>query len=419
MRNDEMKRTVALPWKLPAAGRILLVLAGAAALGCDLKPKPEATDLTATPEAITLIQETKSRCMKIAKTGLERVRSAEEEVQREQDAAVEAAERSGVNPDRVRARFAPSSETAENVLDKYLSDEAAPELAAVDRAGELVRDLLPDVKKEAPAELAQAVQALSTGEEQVCRNVRSAKPGKSKYQESLDYAVRDYDAAEAKLQNLYTVSATDAQFALSKFNPLLDQARGGADSHPNSSMKPLTPDQLRQERKEWQATQEVQQQQQAQHDAAVIRWRQRQEGKQPILGKLGVAPDLAAKENLAPEKRRQTMQSWSATYARKVAPVHAALESYLSLRRSGTQEQLQPVCQSLLDSTTALNADPVALDPPDVVASRALKKAYGDLQECARSCVNGLSAEAAFRLAYYKTAISEAATALQPFNVTP
>jgi hypothetical protein len=413
-----MNRTSLHRWKAPATGRALLALGLAATLGCDLvpkeKPKP-ATDLTATPEAITLIQATKDRCVRIAKTGLERVRSAEVDEQRQtDDSADESSRANGRN-----RRTQESAPVAQTTLDKYLNDEAASELAAVDKAAELVHDLLPQVKEEASPEITQAVRALSISQDQVCQRARNSRPSKLNYQENLDFAVHDYDTTQAKLDALYTVSATDSQFALSKFNPMLDEARNGTDHPTSSPIRKMTPDQLSQQRKEWEASQELQQQQQTEHDAAVVRWRQRQEGKTPILGKVGVAPDLAAKNSLPPEKKKQSMESWSSHYASKVAPVRTALASYMGLRRIGTQEQLQPVCQQLLDTTTALNADSGALDPPDEAASHALKKAYGDLQEAARNCINGQSAEAAFRLAYYQRALGDATTALQPFNVTP
>jgi hypothetical protein len=288
----------------------------------------------------------------------------------------------------------------------------------VDRAGELIRDLLPEVRKEASPELAQAVQSLSSSEEQVCQRVRNAKSSRSSYQESLDYGVHDYDAAEAKLQPLYTVNATDSQFALSKYKPILDQVRASTDRHTDNPMRPLAPEQLRKQRKEWEATQELQQRQQADHDAAVTRWRQREEGKTPILAKVGIAPELAAKESLSPEKRQQTMQTWYARYSGRVAPVHTALSTYQGVLR-GPQDQMLPVCRALMDATSALNADAAALDPPDMVAARALKKAYANLQASAQACLNALTAESAFRLADYEASLSQATAALQPYNVTP
>jgi hypothetical protein len=404
LRDEEMKRTV------------LLLLACGAASGCDLvqKPKP-APVLTVTPEAITLIQETQEICVKVSKTGAERMRSAEEERQRAHDEALAAARNSG---DPLATQSIPSADPPPDTLEKYLKDEAAPELAAVDRAGELLHDLLPKVKDEAPREISQAVQSLFASEEQVCSRARNPRPSRLNYQESVDYAVHDYNNAEAKLQAVYTVSSTDAQFALNKYNPLLNEARAGADSHAGSAMRPLTPEELRRQRKEWEATQDYQQQQQAQHDAAVVRWRQREEGKEPVLEKIGTAPELAARQSMPPEKRAQSMQAWYTGYAGKVGPVRTALASYMGLRR-GSPEKLTPVCQDLMSASSSIVSDPAMFDLPDATAAKALRKAYTDLQECARACVNGLDAEAAFRLAAYQGAISQATSALQPYGMTP
>jgi len=409
-----MKRTTP-SWKLPASGRVLLVLGfAAAALGCDrlLPGKPDVAALTATPQAVTLIQEGKTRCVKVAKAGIEKLRDAEEETKRKQEEALESGKDYDPGP-----RWA-TENLVEATLEKYLNNEAAPELAAADRAGELIRGLMPQVKQEASPELHQAVQALFNSEEQVCQRIRNARPTRANYQENLDYVVRDYDAAEARLQVLYTVNATDAQFALSKYKPILDQISATTDRPSGGSMRPLTPEQLREQRREWEATQELQQQQQAQHDAAVVRWRQREEGKTPLLAKVGVAPELEAKENVSPEKRQQTMQAWHAGYTAKASPVRAAFASFMSNRR-GPDSQLMPICQTLLDATAALNADAAALDPPDMTVARTLKKAYTELQESARACLNGQSAESAFRLSYYQGAIAQATTALQPYSLTP
>ena len=393
-----MKRTTP-SWKLLAPGRALLALGiAAAALGCDRPPaKPAVTELIATPQAVTLIDEGKTRCVKVAKTGLEKLRDLEDAERRKQEAALESGAAYDPGP-----RWAADSLT-EKTLDKYLKEEAAPELAAADHAGVLIRGLMPEVGKEASPEITQAVQALFNSEEQVCQRVRNARPTRANYQENLDYVVRDYDAAEARLQVLYTVNATDAQFALSKYKPILDQVSASTDRPSGNPMRPLTPNQLREQRREWEATQELQQQQQAQHDAAVVRWRQREEGKTPLMAKVGVAPELAAKENVSPQKRQQTMQAWHAGYTGKAAPVRAAVASFMSNRR-GPDSQLMPICQTLLDATAALNADTAALDPPDMTVARSLKKAYTELQESARACLNGQSAESAFRLSYYQGA---------------
>src|SRR4051794_27283748 len=238
MRDDAMKRTA------------LLLLTCLAALGCDLAPKPKpAPMLTVTPETITLIQETKEICVKVAKTGVERMRNAEDQQKHAREEAMAAANNGGT----LTAPDAASSAAPSDILEKYLGDEAAPEIAAVERATGLLRDLLPKVKDEAPPEIAQAVQSLFASEEQVCSRARSPRPTRLNYQEGLDYAVHDYDNAEAKLQAVYTVTATDAQYAANKYNPLLDEARAGAGTgHATgtSAMKSLSPEELRRQRKE-------------------------------------------------------------------------------------------------------------------------------------------------------------------------
>lgn len=112
------------------------------------------------------------------------------------------------------------------------------------------------------------------------------------------------------------------------------------------------------------------------------------------------------------------MQTWYAGYTGKVGPVRTALASYMKLRR-GPLEQLTPVCQDLLTATSSLVSDPGMFDLPDDAAAKVLKKTYTDLRECARACVAGLDAEAAYRLALYQGGISQAATALQPYGMTP
>jgi hypothetical protein len=98
--------------------------------------------------------------------------------------------------------------------------------------------------------------------------------------------------------------------------------------------------------------------------------------------------------------------------------VRTALASYLSLRRA-SPDKLTPVCQDLMAASGSIVSDPTMFDLPDAAAAKALRKAYTDLQECARACVNGLDAEAAFRLAGYQGAISQATTTLSQYGMAP
>ena len=165
-----MKRTTP-SWKLPGAGRALLALGiAAAALGCDRPGKPDAaTELTATPQAVTLIQEAKTRCVKVAKTGIERLRGAEQGERNKQEEALESGTSYDPGPRWVTENM------AETTLDKYLKDEAGPELAAADHAGELIRGLMPQVKKEASPEIGRPCRPCSTARSRSAS--ASATPG--------------------------------------------------------------------------------------------------------------------------------------------------------------------------------------------------------------------------------------------------
>ncbi len=121
---------------------------------------------------------------------------------------------------------------------------------------------------------------------------------------------------------------------------------------------------------------------------------------------------------MTPEQLQQSLRTWSAGYAAKSAPVKAALADYLTVRQ-GSAEEIQPVCQRMLATTSALLADRGALDAPEYVAGRALKRAYASLRDCAQACATGYNAQAIIELGDYVKAFREAESALRPYGVAP
>ncbi|MFL6197007.1 MAG: hypothetical protein ACJ75H_22670 [Thermoanaerobaculia bacterium] len=405
------------PSKLAAVARwALLVLLTAALLACG--PRKPAV-LSATPESVALIQDSKERCVKIAKVAVDRLENAEDQYERARASALDA-EYDSYSAYRGAAA---SLQTPRGSLEAYLKGEAAPELAVVDRANDLVRIVLPQVPQESSADVAAAVQALLTAEEQVCNRARNARPTAENYQENLDFALRGYNTAEAKLKGLYTLSPTDAQFAIRKYSAELDSVRYQAiarqDHKRTRGRGPtLSKEEYARQRQEWEAVQTMQEQQQAQHEEAVKRWREREaENDNGALMKAGPGPE-AAKIQTPRAQRGPSMQSWYADYQRKVEPVHAALGSYVQLRRS-RGEELRRVCAQLMNATAALLADPAALDSPDFNTSAALKRGYSELQEAARFCANGQDAEAAFHLGTFESAMKIATRTMGPYQMTP
>lgn len=367
---------------------ILVGIVVLGALGCD--PPRTQTLLTATPEAVTLIQDAEALCAKAGKAAVESYRG--QNVQ----------SRSG--GDLVR------------FLHQYVEGEGAPEMAAIDKADELVADLMPKVREESETGVVKAVEDLLAGQKRVCTAARTGSYTPLEYQDKLKYATNEYLEARDKLAALYTVPDADAQFARRKFSPQLEEARASArPAEPESPVRVASAEQYDRERQEWEKTQEYQARQQAEHDAAVDRWRAREEDgegkRQPLVGTVTASSAQAARSP-------QTAQAWNTAYAARVTPVRTALESYLEVRR-GEPEEVRPVCQELLDATTALLADPAAMETPDRMANQALKRAYAELRECAQSCTTNHNAEAAFRLAAYQTALRDATAALRPYGVAP
>ena len=274
-------------------------------LGCG-SPQPAKSILTATPEAVTLIQDTQAICVKTAKAGVARF---EEQ--------------------------SPSGDLVES-LRKYFAGEAAPELAAVDKAGELISDLMPKVREESPRETVRAVEDLYEAQKQVCKMARTPRSSKLSFQDNLKYAINDYVEARDKLAALYTVPEADAQFARHKLSVPLEEARASVPAAPpETSVRVASAEQYARERQEWDKVQEYQARQQAEHDAAVGRWRAREEAdkdgaRQPLVSLAKTASPQTA-------ETRQTIQGWYAGYSAKVGPVRAALASYLEVRRGRTR----------------------------------------------------------------------------------
>jgi len=414
-----------------------LLALGIAVLGCGQKQKT--TALTVTPEAVVLIQDGQEICARIARTGIERFRAAEAEERQARDRAAEAdrlklarailqqaqvqqppVEGSDPSAAPVPAQPAvPQPVPARQRFEEYLEGEAAPDLAAADRADELVAKLLPQIHEEAPAETGQAVRDLLQAGQEVCRSARTPVDSSARLQDGLNAALRGWDGARSKLAALYTVSDVDAQFARHKYGPLLDQARAGAQAPPENRLASMSPEEVARERKEWDAVQERQERDLAEHRGAVSRWREQgAEAAAGPLPKLGMQPGAAPKPALAPEVLQPRMKAWHVSYSGRSAPVRAALSRYLG-QRGKIGVDVKPTCKELLTATQNLLTDPDALAAPDESVGKDLKSAYKELEELAQACSNGQDAETNFRLGSFERAIQKAMGTMQGYGMKP
>jgi hypothetical protein len=417
------------PWALLALGM--------AALGCHQKQKTAV--LTVTPEAVVLIQDGQEICARVARTGIERFRAAEAEERQARDRAAETdrlklarailqqaqaqqppAEGSDPSAAPVPAQPAvPQPVPAGQRFEEYLEGEAAPDLAAADRADELVAKLLPQIHEETPAETGQAVRDLLQAGQEVCRSARTVADSSGRLQDGLNTALRGWEASKAKLAALYTVSEVDARFARHKYGPLLEQARAGAQAPGKDRLASLSPEEVARERKEWDAVQERQERDLAEHRGAVSRWREQgAEAAAGPLPKLGMQPGAAPKPALTPEALQPKMKTWHAAYTGRTLPVRSALSRFLG-QRGKIGVDVKPTCKELLTATQGLLADPAALAAPDEAVGKDLKAAYKELEEMAQACSNGQDAETNFRLGSFERAIQKALGTMQAYGLKP
>ncbi len=387
-----------------------LAILTAAALGCGpMGNEKQVVVPVATPEAIALIQDNRDRCARLGETGLTVLQSAERAEAEWTWTRTERRLEDGKEPSR--------PPQATQVLKDHLEGNAAPEVAAAKRASELIDKLLPRIPEETSAQIAQAVDDLNHFQEDLCDRVTQKDASAWTYERNRRRAIESFESAEAKLEALYKASPTDLQFAMRKYNPLLEQAR--SEARRKDSGPALTPEEYADQQAEWEAVQELQTVQQAEHDVALTRWKEERESEETEeKAKVGFSPDYAKQLQETPETRQRAFQAWYPSYTARATPVRQALAHYVDVRR-GPQSQVQPACQAVLDATAAMLNDPQALQVPDKILTRTLKQAYENLQQGATACAAGRTAEAAFRMTDYERGIKEATATLSQYSMVP
>jgi hypothetical protein len=386
----------------------------AAVLGCGKAQQAKVVVPVATPEAIALIQDNADRCAKLGESGMTLLQAAEKAKEAWAMTATSMARRPQAGEEI--AAVIPPVEPSE-LLKKHLEGDVAPDVAAVKKASELIDRLMPETAAETSTQVAEALKELRKAEEDLCNRVMQSETSAWTYERNRRRALDTFERAEAKMEALFKVSSTDLQFAMRKYNPLLEQAR--AETRRKDAGPVLTAEEYAEERAEWDAAQELQTAQQNEHQIAVTRWREEKEVEQrEEKAKVGFAPDYARQLQETPESRQQKFQAWYPSYAARANPVKQALAYYVDVRR-GPASQVQPACQSVLDATTALLNDSAALQVPDKILVNTLRNAYENLQQGASACVAGRTAEAAFRMTDYEKGIKSAEGTLSQYSIVP
>lgn len=393
----------------PAAMAILLLTF---ATGCGRDRGKAAAVLQTTPEVVFLIRDNEARCAKIGQDGTQRLAAAEVEAERDIRALASYQIKPGKENDSPLDAPKTPVQPSE-VFKKYLEGDAAEELAAADAAQGLIQGLLPQVKTEAPAELADAVAALSGAHDQVCLSIRQPRRS-SQYQTTLDFAESGYRAAEAKLRPLYTLSATDSQFAIRKYGPRLDEARAASRDRGNPAAVPAKD--YERDQREWQAAQNLQAQQEVEHESAVKKFYGKRDEGPTTVPRLG----MVAKPAQAPQDLATAMKIWYPRYTAKVGRVKAALGAYMRLRNAGvTDASLNESCETLMAANVPLLDDPVALEAPDPDVAKPLRDAFTELNGLTQACRDGQTAETIIRSTTFEHALAQAAKAMSVYSLVP
>ncbi|HEY9423103.1 MAG TPA: hypothetical protein VIW92_16945 [Thermoanaerobaculia bacterium] len=383
----------------------------AAVVGCGKAQEDKKVVVpVATPEAIALIRDNADRCAKLSQTALTALQAAEK-------TQAEWSLNSRTRSKAEEEQEAPQPPEPSQVLRSLIEGDAAPDVAAATRASELISRLMPGIAAETTPQVAEAVTALNKAHESLCDSLAQKDAAVWTFERNRRRALDNFEKAEAQLEALYQVNPTDMQFAMRKYNPLLEQAR--SEARRRDSGPALTAEEYADERAEWEALQELQTVQQAEHDIAVSSWREEPGSEErEERAKVGLAPDYARQLQETPESRQRKFQAWYPSYAARATPVKQALAHYVDVRL-GPASQVQPACQSLLDATSAMLNDPNALQVPDKVLPKTLKGAYENLRQSASACLAGRTAEAAFRMTDYDKGIKEATAKLSQYSIMP
>lgn len=376
-------------------------------LGCGLtEPPPDAKPLVkgqeAVRDAVGLAIENKDRCLEVGRGGADRLVEESLEYQRN-----------------------PGAPSPEKSFRHYVEVEVAPEIAAASETAKTIDGLIPQVKKEASPELAQAVEELARAQRTVCLRAEEKAVTAASYEDRISEAVYGYESALVAVERLYTITPGDRALVAARYRSAVQEAADRVrrtverakswkrrdEPAPVAAVSSKSPEELAREQREWQEHQRLVAEKEAAHQAALEQWRrERAKREETVPGqKVGGVDEPVSAE---------AMKTWHAAYAPKAAPVRTALARYLPVARKADLDT-QEVCRDLRDSTAALLDDKTALDAPDRKVGRALEDAYKELQGAARACLAANPLEAHFRLRDGEAALGRAASLLKAYSLRP
>ena len=181
------------------------------------------------------------------------------------------------------------------------------------------------------------------------------------------------------------------------------------------AVAPPSVDELQRKRAEWQEQQRQAEQSQAEMEA----WRRsRRPAESGPKVRVGTAAPTGPSES---ERVAAAMRDWYGRYSLHAAAVSLALSQYGMAANTSADDPRRRLaaCRDLKAASKALLVDPRLLQAPLDSVAAPLATAYAELEATADSCLSYRDADLASHLGAARRAMTQAATALRPFNMAP
>jgi hypothetical protein len=258
-------------------------------------------------------------------------------------------------------------EGAAAALDQYILTRATAELTGARKALDIARDFLPTAVAEIDAVEGEILNVLYEADAELCDVVARPEPPRSDYENRIDQAEAEVEAAERGVWTILPPDVTENDLAkeLEPYLGAIELAAGVAR------------EQIRQE-----------------------------------LEVLKPPPEVPTAQD--------QMEAWFQGYQQAVAGAKSALRVYLDGRQRNDATAINSACKELQDAVLPLLADDqTVFRAPDAAVERPLKAVYTAMRRLGVHCASGQFRKADEAYAWMQEQLNRAAGALAPYSLRP
>lgn len=364
---------------------------------------PAAPVLTRSKEALALIFDNRDRCLATARRAVQwfRINTVEGK------------------PDKT--------------FEKYITTEAAPDLAAARAVGVEIFRLIGAAKSaHESTEAVRKLEALYAVEQRICATDSWLGFDIESYERGIARAVYDFDKSATELSVYLEVAPAEYEQVVASYRPLVTRTRAAkqaevaarieaehwAELDDNGPARNLSPAEASRKQREWADFQRREAVRLAEKQQVVDRWETDRESRpaEP-LPKVGRHLAVPASAPLF-EDQLAAMRTWHA----RVAPRFAALRVAVTLLADGRRHDvgaahLASYCVELATTIASLQADNESMAVPDAELFQPLAFAVGEIGAGAKACLAGRSAEGMAQIDRGATALDLLAKAMAKYSL--